>query len=171
MDFLQLTNKRYSTRSFSNKEVEQDKIDKLLEVAHNAPTAKNLQPQKILIIKSKEGLELAKKATPCTYNAPLVFLICIDKDVVWRHADMSDVTTTEIDAAIVTTQMSLMATELGLGSVIVRMFNNLETQKIFNLPDNIYPVLFLPVGYPSDIDKPSPKHNDKKPIEEMYKII
>ena len=51
MDFLELVENRYSCRSFSTKEVEKEKIEKILKAAKLAPTTKNLQPQRILAIK------------------------------------------------------------------------------------------------------------------------
>ena len=50
MDFLELVKQRYSCRSFSQKEVEKEKIDLILEAGRLAPTGRNFQPQKILIL-------------------------------------------------------------------------------------------------------------------------
>ncbi len=47
MDFLKPAQERYSVRSFSDKAVEQEKIDLILKAAQLAPTAVNYQPQKI----------------------------------------------------------------------------------------------------------------------------
>ena len=167
MSFLELTKSRYSTRRFSSRPVEQEKLDVLYEVIRNAPTAKNLQPQRVFVLRSPEALEKAKKATPCVYGAPLVFLVCVDTDQVWKAPSRPDVDTADIDGTIVVTQLALEAEELGLGSVIVRMFDIEETKKIFELPANLKPILFLPVGYKDEKDAPSPKHLDKKPLEEL----
>ena len=53
MDFLTLAENRFSVRDFLNKEIEKEKMDKILKAAQIAPTAKNNQPQKIYILKSK----------------------------------------------------------------------------------------------------------------------
>ena len=55
MDFEEIIRQRKSTRLFSNKELEQEKIEKILEAGRLAPTAKNVQPFKIYVIKSEEG--------------------------------------------------------------------------------------------------------------------
>jgi len=44
MDFIEIAKKRYSARSYDDKEVEEEKLHKILESAHAAPTAANLQP-------------------------------------------------------------------------------------------------------------------------------
>ncbi len=167
MSFLELSKNRYSTRRFLDKPVEEEKLQALYEVIRNAPTAKNLQPQRVYVLRSPEALEKAKKATPCVYGAPLVFLICADLENVWRIPSRPDVNTADIDGAIVTTQLMLEAEDLGLGSVMVRMFDIAETKKIFDLPENLKPILFLPVGYKDPSFVASPKHSDKKPLSDL----
>lgn len=44
MDFIELAKKRYSVRNYSNKKVEPEKLNRILQAAHVAPTAANLQP-------------------------------------------------------------------------------------------------------------------------------
>ena len=53
MDFLELAKERYSCRMFSNKEVEREKLDLILEAGRLAPTGRNFQPQRILVLTEK----------------------------------------------------------------------------------------------------------------------
>ena len=74
MDFLSLAKQRYSCREFSNKKVEKEKIEKILEVARLSPTAVNYQPQRILVLQDKEKLLKLKECTRygwCTKNEKL----------------------------------------------------------------------------------------------------
>lgn len=57
MDFLEFSRKRYSVRSYSDRPVEQEKIDKILKAALIAPTAVNYQPQKNLRFEKSGGIE------------------------------------------------------------------------------------------------------------------
>ena len=63
MDFKELAQARYSLRKFSDRPVEQEKLDLILEAARCAPTAHNLQPQRVLVLRSPEAREKAHKAT------------------------------------------------------------------------------------------------------------
>ena len=56
MDFLEMAKTRYSARSYSDKKIEKEKLDKILEAGRIAPTAVNFQPQKIIVVQSEEGL-------------------------------------------------------------------------------------------------------------------
>ena len=89
--FYELMKKRYSCRSFTQKEVEQEKIDLILEVARLAPTAVNYQPQRILVINDKEKLSRLSECTKYGWNAPIVMIVCYDKNTSWKRKFELDV--------------------------------------------------------------------------------
>ena len=62
-----------------------------------------------------------------------------------------------LDLGITIQNMALMATALGLGSCWVRLFDQQGLHKALNLPDNILPVVLLPVGYPAQDPSPRPR--------------
>lgn len=80
MTFNELAKARYSCRKFSDKEVEQEKMDYILKAAQLAPTAVNYQSQKIYVLKSEESLSKVAECTKYSFNAPLNFLVCYDKE-------------------------------------------------------------------------------------------
>lgn len=168
MSFLELAQERYSVRSYSDKPIEQEKIDKILKAAQLAPTAVNYQPQKIYMLRSAEALKKIRSLTRATYNAPMVFLICADETQTWKSPMEHGYTTGEMDASIVCTHMMLEAWELGIGSVWVRLFDSREVANAFELPKYIKPICLLPIGYPSEDCVPyAPWHNVYKPIEDF----
>ncbi len=114
MDFETVIKNRTATRKFKIDKVERSKIVKILKAGRLAPTAKNLQPQKIYVIESEQALSKIDKVTPCRYGAPICLLICSDKNIAWKNNDYSSY---EADAAIVATHMLLEATNLGLGNI------------------------------------------------------
>lgn len=172
MEFLELAADRYSVRSFSDRPIEQEKMDKILKAAQLAPTAVNYQPQKIYILKSGQAVETIRSICPSAYDAPVVFLICADESLTWKHPKEHGYSTGEMDASIVCTHMMLEAWELGIGSVWVRAFDSKQVARAFNLPRHIKPVCLLPVGYPSAESKPYVQwHNSYRSIEEMVEEI
>lgn len=166
MDFLELAKNRYSCRSFSDKKIEQEKIDKILEAGRLAPTGKNSQSQRILVLTEKEDLEKLSGCTPFGWNAPLVFIICYDKNECWkRRFDNFDGGSQDI--CIVTTHMMLEVTDLGLGSTWIGAFSPEKARNIYNIPEHLEIAAILPVGYPSEEAHPSKLHDDRKPVEEI----
>ena len=168
--FLELAESRFSLRHFSPKEIEPEKISKLLRVAQVAPTAENLQPQKIYIITKEEHKNKLKTVTKYTFNAPMFFLVCCDKNIAWKHKT-EEYISTEIDGSLTIAHIILEAHELGLGSVVVRSFETQKIKDLFGIPDNMVPIALLPIGYPKEGAKPAKWHFNKKNIEEMVEYL
>ncbi|AVK49356.1 nitroreductase [Clostridium sp. MF28] len=145
MNFLDLAKIRYSVRKYEDKIVEKEKLDKILEAGRVAPTAANFQPQKLIVVQNKENLEKLKTGTNA-YGAPLVIIVCSDHSQSWKRSnDGKD--SADVDAGIVTDHMMLQATELGLGSVCIGIFDAKIIKECFNIPDNIEPINILAIGY------------------------
>jgi len=72
MNFLQLVKERYAVRKFSDKKVEREKLDLILEAGRVAPTADNYQPQRILVIDNEDSLTKLKSCTPYHFNADII---------------------------------------------------------------------------------------------------
>ena len=168
MSFLELAQKRYSCRKFSDKKIEQEKIDKILEAGRLAPTAVNFQSQRIFVLQSEESLEKLKTVTKYHFNAPLAFLICYDNTVSWKNP-FNNLDEGIVDASIVTAHMMLETADLGLGSTWVGYFDLKVAQKTFNLADNIIPVAILPVGYPDGTA--SNMHNNRYELSKTVKYL
>lgn len=166
MEFLELAKNRYSERSFDkSRPIEEEKLSKILEAGRVAPTACNFQPQKVYVIKSEDALWKAAKLTH-TYNAPVVLLICYDANVVWKNSREEGYNSGEQDASSVLTSMMFEAEDLGIHSLWIRGFNSKLVAEAFELPENIKPVMMLAIGYPTAESQPSPRHADKKPLED-----
>ena len=73
MNFLELAEKRYSVRDYADKNVEEEKLKKILVAAHAAPTAANLQPVRLLVLQTKEQLAKLEKSANI-YHAPLAIV-------------------------------------------------------------------------------------------------
>lgn len=170
MTFMELAKSRYSERYFDPRPVEAEKVDQILEAGRIVPTACNYQPQRIYVIRSDEALKKARSLRVSHYNAPLMFLVCYDSDVVWRNPSdrkYEDYNSGEQDAAIAATTMMYEAEALGVHSVWLRGFDSVAVSETFGLPENIVPVMMFSMGYPSDRSKPHAWHDIRQTMEEM----
>ena len=150
MSFLDLAKKRYSVRAYTEKKVEKEKLEAILEAAHVAPTGANNQPQHLIVVESDEGMNKVGKAAN-TYGAPLVIIICSDRNVTWtRPFDGKKLT--DIDASIITDHMMMEATDLGLGSVWICYFKPDVLKEELAIPEGLEPVNILAIGY-ADTEK------------------
>lgn len=170
-DFLTLAAERYSVRKFTAAPVEQEKIEKILEAANLAPTACNYQPQKIYVVQSEQMRQALATATPCTFNAPVVFAVGYDKErsakgMIRPGHDFGDT-----DAAIVCTHMMLESKQLGLGSCWVGYFSEEKVAAALGIPEGIAIRDLLPVGYEADDSKPAAMHSKYRSSEEMVAFL
>ncbi|MBO5235010.1 MAG: nitroreductase family protein [Alistipes sp.] len=166
--FLELVEARYSSRSYSDRAVEPEKVEYLLECARLAPSAVNFQPWKFVVV---ESVEKRARLQECYLRewfreAPLYVVVCADKAQSWkRKLDGHD--HADIDAAIATEHICLAATELGLGSCWVCNFDADLCSEVLDLEGELYPVAIVPIGYPTD----EPTSKKRKPIEDVVSKV
>ncbi len=166
MDFITIAKKRCSIRSYTEQQVEPEKLEKILEAAHVAPTAANLQPVHLIAVQSAEGLAKIGKAANI-YSAPLAIIVCADHSKAWvRPFDQKQ--TGDIDASILTDHMMLQATELGLGSVWICYFKPDVLSREFDLPTNLEPINILAIGYAGEDFADMERHSQMRiPVSEL----
>lgn len=168
MEFEKVIRDRMATRSFSDDKIDNGTINKILEAGRIAPTAKNLQPIKIYVVSSDEGLQKIDNASRCRYNAPVSLIVCGNINEAFRRGEHS---TYSIDSCIVATHMMLEATNVGVDSVWVDLFDEDILKSEFDIPDELIPVALIMLGYRSDDCPYSANHDIRKPIEDIVHFI
>lgn len=171
MEFIELAKSRYSVRSFSTKQIENEKLNRILEAAKISPTAANRQPQKIYVLQSEKALKQINSVCRCIFDAPTVLLIVSDETLTWKNPFSSNYNTGDIDCSIICTHMMLQAWELGIGSCWVGYFDVEQVEKAMGLPDNEKLVAILPIGYPSETSEPSPMHYSRKELDQTVEYL
>lgn len=166
MEFLELAKKRYSNRKYSNKMVEKEKLELILEAARVAPSAHNNQAFKLIVVQTPEGLKKVSKAGNI-YGASLAIIVCEDKESAWTNP-FNNRQLVSHDAVIATDHMILQATELGIKSVWIGWFDPAVIKVEFNLPENLEAINILALGYSDDIPAKTDRHAKvRKPIGEL----
>ena len=164
MDVMEAIRKRRSVRSYQDKEVEQDKLNLVLESARLAPSAKNLQEWRFIVVKDKKTRqELVPAANNQNFvgQASVVIACCsVMNDYVMRCGQIAY----PIDVAIAIDHMTLKATEEGLGTCWVGSFYEDKVKKILDIPKEVKVVELLTLGYPAP---ESEKKKDRLPLEEI----
>jgi nitroreductase len=156
MEYSELIAARYSVRAYRPDPVEDEKLQAVLEAARLAPTAANRQPIQLIVMHTAgREAEIGKiYPRPWFVQAPIVIGICAISSQAWvRESDRFNARL--IDAAIVTDHLILAATNLGLGTCWIAAFNLKAARAVLQLPDEVEPVIFTPLGYPAD--QPGPK--------------
>jgi nitroreductase len=163
MKFLELVQKRYSVRSYEDRPVEDEKLKQILEAARLAPTGANRQPFQLIVVHTTGKQEELRPIYNRNWfvQAPVIICACAttSEGQPYREAGAYR------NVAIVVDHMILAATDLGLGTCWIGAYDAGAARKILGIPDDVYPVVFVAVGYAKD----QPKPKDRKPIEELVR--
>ncbi len=168
MDILKAVKERRSIRDFQKKEIPEGLVDKLIDALVWAPSAGNLQSRKFYFIKNEK---IKKKIAAAALNqnfiaeAPLVVVGCADSRISYKYGERGVCLYSIQDVTLSIMNMMLVAHENGLGSTCVGAFHEDEVFKILNMPNNLRPVILVPVGYPSKIPYPPPRVTKKEAAE------
>ena len=169
MGFMELARQRYSVREFSSERPSQGVLDQLLECLLVAPTAKNMQPERVYVLQSDEALAKVDTITKCRYGAPIVLLFAYDQTKDYQNPWEPQFHSGEQDVSIVATHVMLRAVELGLGTTWVNWYHVSESERLFGLPKSERSVLLMPVGYPAEGARPSRSHTQSRPFSDLVR--
>lgn len=170
MEFTEVVKNRYSCKKYDGKQISEDQLDAVLQAGRLAPTAKNLQGQRIYVVQSAEGLAKIDELTPCRYGAPTVLVVAFDKNSVFVYPGEEANSGVE-DASIVATHMMLAATNTGVDSCWLNFFDPAAVAKAFDLPENEQVLMLLDLGFAAEGFAPLPNHTSRKPLEETVKYL
>jgi nitroreductase len=173
MDFQELVRQRQSVRKYQNKPVEKEKIEKLIEAVHLAPSACNSQPWKLIIVDEPELKGEVAKATfnkAISFNkfaeeAPVIAVLVIEKakPVAQIGGLIKNREYPEYDIGIAASHFCLQATELGLGTCMMGWFDQKKIQQLLNIPKKRTIGLVITLGYPPDDYKQ--RNKIRKPLD------
>ncbi len=170
MEFTRLISERYSCKSFDGQKVNRDQLMEILQAGRLAPTAKNLQEQRIYVIESEENIKKVDEATRCRYGAGTVLVVAFNKEDVYTYPGGKKDSGVE-DAAIVATHMLLAAKNAGVDSCWINNFDADLLAASLGLPENEEILMLLDLGYPAATAKPLPNHEKRKDLEETVTFM
>jgi nitroreductase len=161
MDLFETIKARRSVRAFQPREIETEKLNSILGVMMQAPSAGNLQAFKVYVVRSdKQNRELAEAALNQDFlsQAPVVLVFCADRIRSEQHyRQRGEALYSLQDATIATAYAQLAATAYGLATCWMGAFNDAKVAKIVGAPDGMHPVAMLPMGYPAEEPKQTPR--------------
>ena len=169
---IQLLFERSSCRSFLDKKIPKNVLSIVLEAGIHAPTAGNLQPYSIIEIQDLRSRR--KLAEMCGQKfigeAPVLLLFCIDwhRNERWAELEVAPFTATSSfrhfwvsfqDVIVCAQNICTAADSMGLGSVYIGTVIDFpaEILALFRMPESVFPVVMLCLGYPAKRPKPRNK--------------
>ncbi len=163
---------RTSVRSYLDKSIEDDKIEKLLRAGMAAPTAVNKQPWHFVVVTDKSLLQKLAKANPyaeMVARAPLAIVVCGDMT---KALDGNAREFWVQDCSAASENILLAATGLGLGAVWTGTYPSEErcaaVSEVLGLPETLIPLNTIVIGYPDGEVTPKDKWQESNISYNMY---
>ena len=178
MDLFEAMKTRRSIRKYSDKPVEDEKLQAVLEAVRLAPSWANMQCWRLVIVKDKvrkekiSGLSYVEsyfapkgyKSNPsmkALAAAPVVIVLCADpaqSGVIWGQNYYLT------DAGLAAENLMLAARGFGLGTVFVGIFDEDKLRSLLNIPAAIRIVGLFPLGYPAEEQREGP---GRRPLQDF----
>jgi nitroreductase len=151
MDFETVVKRRRMCREFSDRDVPQEKIDRILDIASRYPSAGHTEPQEFIVVhnqRMKEDLAHAALDQMFVAQAPVVIVVVSDvRRSARRYGERGVRFFSIIDGAFVAMLILLAVVEEGLGACFVGSFYDEEVQELLSLPQEVRPIGIIPIGY------------------------
>lgn len=167
MDIFQVIRDRRSIRRYKDVDVEADKLERVLDAARLAPSWKNLQCWRFLVIRDQEIREKLLAAFPADNpgsraiaTAPVIIVVCADSAA---SGVENGIEYYIADTAIAFEHLCLAAHALGLGTCWMGWFEEKTVRAALGIPESIRVVGVTPLGYPDQ----APKARPRKVLEEI----
>ena len=163
MSILKEIIKRRSIRKYSSKPVEKEKLDRILEAGRLAPSAKNRQQWRFIVINEpKLKMEIQNSAYGLSFisQAPVLIAVCTTNiEYKMPNGQLSY----PIDITFAAANMVLQAVHEGLGTCCVSTFDEQAVMEKLTMPHAMRLVLLLTIGYGDE----KPEGQIRKPIEKI----
>lgn len=149
--FMDLIESRRSIRSYKSQDIEEEKLNYILQAFRKAPSAKNIQPWKLIIVKDKKrrsDLAIACNNQTFIAEAPIIIIACAKEDEAYGTMG-GYMSSYPVDIAIALEHLVLAAAEQCLGTCWIGAFKEKLVKDLLGIPENVRVVAITPVGYPS----------------------
>jgi len=165
MKVLDVIQKRRSVRKYKEDPIPEKDLMRVLEAARLAPSGKNFQPWKFIIVKDKALKEKLAQASAGQFfmaEAPIIIVGCGFPDNCYAHMGRY-MKSWSVDVTIALEHLMLQAQEEGLGTCWIGSFEEEEVKAILNIPENVKVLALTPLGYPDEI----PRFRGRKSLDEI----
>lgn len=166
MNVLEAILTRRSVRSFRPDPILDDVWADLLKAMHQAPSASNRQPWRIIIVDDpalKEKVAAAACKQKFIAQAPKVVVVAGNRADAWRGKGGFVQHWEIVDCAIAMDHLQLAAWERGLGTCWIGAYEAPALEELLGIREPWHTVVLSPVGYPLEM---SP-YRGRKPLEEI----
>jgi nitroreductase len=167
MDVYEAIRTRKSVRSYQDRPVEPEKLRRVMEAARLAPSARNDQEWRFVVVTDPEKRKLLASDASTEHfmgGAPVIIAACAETDGRIMRCGQKAY---PIDVAIAIDHLTLAAVAEGLGTCWIGSFDPEAVRKILGIPPSVAVVELLPLGYPRE---PQPVPKSRLPYDTIVRL-
>ena len=165
MDFYEVVQKRKSVRAYKKDPIPDEVLNRILEATRIAPSAKNIQPWKFIVVKDPKVIE---ELVPACNNqrfvgeAPIIICAVGLENEAWGRMG-GYWKSLEVDVTIAFEHLMLAAANEGLGTCWIGSYKEPDVKRLLKIPDGVKVIALTPLGYPAQ----EPVARPRKPLDEI----
>lgn len=163
--FMEIVKKRRSVRKYKKQAIPDRIIMEIIECARLAPSAKNLQEWKFIVVKDEETKKKLVDVAKGQRFVGEAYAVIAGVATYTKYVMTNGVPAHYVDVAIAMEHISLSAAEKGIGTCWIGAFYQDKAKEILKVPDDCEVVALMTLGYPAEEMKPQEKN--RKKLEEI----
>ncbi len=159
MDLMDAIIERRTIRKYKSDPVSEEALKAVLEAVRWAPSWANTQCWEVIVVKDPkvrsdlaEALPKGNPALSSVTDAPLLLVLCGKKGISGYYKGQVATVRGDwsmFDVGLATQNLCLAAYSLGLGTVVIGLFDHKKVEAILGVPQNVEVVAMTPLGYPA----------------------
>jgi nitroreductase len=161
MEFAQVVKKRFMCRSYEDRDVPDEVLDRILDLAVRFPSAGHTQPQEFIVIRNEETKYLLARAALDQFylaEAPVVIVVVSDtRRSKARYGGRGEKFYSVVDGAFASLLVLLAAVNEGLGAAFVGAFDDDAVHAVLGLPKAVRPIGIIPIGFCAERPRKLPR--------------
>ncbi|HEC77430.1 MAG TPA: nitroreductase [Thermoplasmatales archaeon] len=162
---MEIVRKRKSVRRYKKKDIPDETIKEIIECARLAPSAKNLQEWKFIVVKDEEKKKKLVDVAKGQRFVGEAYAVIAGVAISTNYVMTNGVPAHYVDLAIAMEHISLSAAEKGIGTCWIGAFYQDKAKQVLEVPEECEIVALMTLGYPEEELKPEEKN--RKKMEEI----
>jgi nitroreductase len=171
MDVLDAIRSTHPCAQFQSRPIPPEKLKSVLAAARLAPSQRNLQPWRFVVVRDDETKRLLAQASirgKLIAEAPAVIVaFAVEEDIPVTIGGY--ISAYPLDVAVAVNQLQLAATAEGLGTRWLIEFHEDKVRAVLHVPEGVHPIAVIPIGFPAapNGSGAAPEDGDRKSPDEI----
>jgi len=165
METWEAITSRRNVRSFEDRQIPDDALDRILEAGRRAPSSRNWQPWDFVVVTDRA--QLADLAKVWRYGAHVADSAATVALILPDSSDLQERLTAYYDLGQATMAMQIAAADLGIGAGHSAVADQDQARRVLGIPDDRFAAYLMDLGYTADRPLRPIRNPDRRPFDDV----